>query len=123
MGIGIAIFAVLIVTVVAVGMLPMLSGLAKGAAPLLADNNNNAAGGNNATEAAQGLKALASKNAEMKETMRQEIDQEAGAMIDKCAASGDCNDLGLLKEMCANNNILKLESCSDPRLKELLAGA
>jgi hypothetical protein len=53
----------------------------------------------------------------MKDTMRQQIDAEASAMLEKCADSGECEDLELLKEMCSNN-ILKLESCSDPRLQQ-----
>jgi hypothetical protein len=116
MGLGIVVFAVLILTVLGVGIMPKISGITGAAAPFLTD------GGGNATESAQGLKSLAAKNNEMKETMRKEIDQEASAMIDKCDKTGDCGDLELLKEMCANN-ILKLESCSDPRLRELFTSA
>lgn len=117
MGLGIVVFAVLILTVLGAGIMPKISGITGAAAPFLTDS-----GGGNATESTQGLKSLAAKNNEMKDTMRQEIDREAKAMIDKCAESGDCGDLELLKEMCSNN-ILKLESCSDPRLKELFGSA
>ncbi|MEM3161076.1 MAG: hypothetical protein QXJ74_09870 [Nitrososphaera sp.] len=113
MGMGITMFVILIMSVVGMGMAPKISGIAGGAAPFLSSN-----GSGNATESAQGLKSLAAKNNEMKDTMRQEIDKEASAMLQKCAESGECEDLELLKEMCSNN-ILKLESCSDPRLWQL----
>lgn len=116
MGMGITMFIILIMSVVGMGMGSKISGVAGGSIPFL----NNSSG--NATESAQGLKSLAAQNDEMKETMRQQIDEEASVMLQKCADSGQCEDLELLKEMCSNN-ILKLESCTDPRLKELFAGA
>lgn len=116
MGLGIVVFAVLILTILGVGIMPKISGITGAAAPFLVDS------GGNTTESGQGLKSLAAKNNEMKDTMRQEIDREAGAMIDKCVESGDCGDLELLREMCSNN-ILKLESCSDTRLRELFGSA
>lgn len=117
MGMGITMFIILVMSVVGMGMLPKISGVAGGAMPFLSGS-----GSGNTTESAQGLKSLAAKNSEMRDTMRQEIDQEASAMLQKCEESGDCEDLELLKEMCSNN-ILKLQSCSDPRLRELLPNA
>jgi hypothetical protein len=85
MGMGITVFAVLIMTVVGAGMMPKMSGLIGGSLPF----GNSAS---NSTESAQGLKALAAQNEEMKDTMRKEIDMEASAMIDKCAQTGECSD-------------------------------
>lgn len=110
MGMGITMFIILIMSVV--GMGSKISGVAGGSIPF----PNSSSG--NATESSQGLKSLAAQNDEMKDTMRKQIDEEASAMLQKCADSGQCEDLGLLREMCSNN-ILKLESCSDPRLWQL----
>lgn len=115
MGMGITVFAVLIMTMVGAGMMPKMSSIMGGSLPFAGSSNNS-------TESAQGLKALAAQNEDMKDAMRKEIDAEASAMIDKCAQTGECDDLEFLKEMCANN-IMKLESCSDPRIRDFLAGA
>jgi hypothetical protein len=114
MGMGITVFAVLIMAVVGAGMTPKISGM-MGGLPFLGSSGNS-------TESAQGLKALAAQNEEIKDTMRNEIDMEASAMIEKCAQTGECSDLEFLKEMCANN-VMKLQSCSDPRIKDFLSGA
>lgn len=113
MGMGITMCIILIISVVGMGMGSKISGVAgEGSIPFL----NSSFG--NATESAQGLKSFAAQNNEMKDTMLQQIDEEASAMLQKCADSDQCEDHELLKEMCSNN-ILKLESCSDPRLQQL----
>lgn len=113
MGLGVAVFAMLIVSVLSVSM-PKITGLAGGALP--------GAGGNKT--AVSGVAELAKKNSEMTEVMRQQVNQEAQAMAAKCLEEGDaCQQLSLLKEICGTNNILKLESCNDPRISALVARA
>jgi hypothetical protein len=122
MGFGVAVFAMLIVSVLSVSM-PKLSGIAGGVLPgaediLRAGGNNN----NNKT-AVTGISELAKKNIEMTEVMRQQVNSEAQAIVVRCLEEGDaCQQLGLLKEICgSSSNILKLESCNDPRVAALLA--
>jgi hypothetical protein len=124
MGFGIAIFAMLIVSVLSVSM-PKLSGIAGGALPG-ADILHAGGDNNNDRTAVAGVAKLAKKNSEMAEVMRQQVNSEAQAIVARCLEDGDaCQQLGLLKEICgsSNNNILKLESCNDPRVAALLAKA
>lgn len=118
MGLGVAVFAMLIVSVLSVSM-PKITGLAGGALP---GADVLRAGGNK--RAVSGVAELAKKNSEMTEVMRQQVNQEAQAMAAKCLEEGDaCQQLSLLKEICGTNNILKLESCNDPRISALVARA
>lgn len=68
------------------------------------------------------LKSLLAANEQMKDVMRQQMKQEADEMIQRCLESGgnSCGDLALLEQLCADDNVLGLESCGDPRLQQLL---
>jgi hypothetical protein len=118
MAFGITVFVMLIVSVASIGILPRLSGFT-GALP---GTDAMRAGGNSSSTS--GLAAMASKNKEMTETVKKQLNQEAREMIDKCLeVGGKCQEIGLLKEVCGSSSILKLESCSDPRAMELLRAA
>lgn len=68
------------------------------------------------------LKSLLAANEQMKDVMRQQMKQEADEMIQRCLESrgNSCGDLALLEQLCADDNVLGLESCGDPRLQQLL---
>lgn len=118
MGLGIGVFAMLIGSVVFMTV-PKLAGMAGGALP---GADVLRAAGDNKT-AVSGIAELAKKNKEMTEVMRQQTNQEAQEIVARCLDEGDaCQQIGLLKEICGSN-ILKLESCSDPRVAAIIKGS
>jgi hypothetical protein len=121
-GIAMAMFMIIIFAAVSTALLPKMSSSGASIGPAMQLNALRTDG--NSTESAKGLAAMAKGNKEMTEVMRQQVNSEANGLIQNCLDNPDaCKDLSLLQEICSSNNLLQLPSCSDPRLKELLAGS